>query len=84
MFSQNNPMVAAIISAGMKCLRDTLGTFETEVFISNIKQETFDYTEWRQSQPWMDISHEDMLERLSASDQKYKALIDQINKRSAT
>ena len=84
MFSQNNPMVAAIISAGMKCLRDTLGTFETEVFISNIKQETFDYTEWRQSQPWMEVSHEEMLKRLAASDQKHKTLVDQINKRSAT
>ena len=32
-----------------KCLSDNLGADETEVFISTILRERFDYTEWRKS-----------------------------------
>ncbi len=30
-----------------ECLIEKLGVVETEVFISTIKRESFDYTEWR-------------------------------------
>jgi hypothetical protein len=46
---------AAIMSAGMKCLRDGLGVLESEIFIATIKAEDINYTEWRQSQPWVNI-----------------------------
>ena len=33
----------------MKCLSDNLGAGETEIFISTILKERFDYTKWRHS-----------------------------------
>jgi hypothetical protein len=46
---------AALMSAGMKCLRDGLGVLESEIFIATIKAEDIDYTTWRQSQHWVNI-----------------------------
>jgi len=45
----DNIQTAAIMTAGMRLLRENLGLIETEVFIANIKQERFDYTEWREN-----------------------------------
>jgi hypothetical protein len=39
----------AIISAGLKLLREHLGALETEVFITKVTRKGFDYTEWRES-----------------------------------
>lgn len=36
-----------IIDRGLKCLSDNLGADETEIFISTILRERFDYTKWR-------------------------------------
>jgi hypothetical protein len=36
-----------IINDGMDCLLEKLGPLETEVFISNLLREPFDYTEWQ-------------------------------------
>ncbi len=36
-----------IMSDGYKCLLEKLGPVELGVFISTIKREKFDYTEWR-------------------------------------
>jgi hypothetical protein len=36
-----------IISEGIKCLTDKLGSVETEFFIFALKKNSFDYTEWR-------------------------------------
>ena len=36
-----------IMSEGMKCLVEKLGIVETEIFISNIIKESFDYTVWQ-------------------------------------
>ncbi len=36
-----------IIDRGLKCLSDNLGADETELFISTILRERFDYTKWR-------------------------------------
>jgi hypothetical protein len=38
----------AIISEGIKCLTDKLGSVETEFFIFALKKDSFNYTEWRQ------------------------------------
>ena len=32
---------------GMDCLVKTLGILETEIFISTLSRESFDYTEWQ-------------------------------------
>jgi hypothetical protein len=38
---------AVIRKEGMDCLLEKLGVLETEVFISNLLRERFDYTEWQ-------------------------------------
>jgi hypothetical protein len=39
--------VTVIKKEGMDCLVKSLGVLETEVFISSILRENFDYTEWQ-------------------------------------
>ena len=48
-----------VIERGMKCLSDNLGADETEVFISTILRERFDYTKW-QRQLFPDLSVEEL------------------------
>lgn len=36
-----------IMNDAMDCLLKNLGVIETEIFISAVKREKFDYTEWR-------------------------------------
>jgi hypothetical protein len=38
---------AVIMDDGISCLLKSLGAFETEVFISNLLKEPFDYTKWQ-------------------------------------
>jgi hypothetical protein len=38
---------AAILNDGMNCLLEKLGVIETEIFISHILREPFDYTAWQ-------------------------------------
>jgi hypothetical protein len=38
---------AAILNDGMDCLLEKLGILETEIFISHILREPFDYTAWQ-------------------------------------
>jgi len=61
---------SAIMSAGMKVLRDTLGTIEAEIFIANIKNPGFDYTKWRENL-WEDISLRELLNRAVKAEEKY-------------
>jgi len=53
---------SAIMSAGMKALRDSLGTVEAEIFIVTLKTKGFDYTEWRKTQPWYNAPIEQILD----------------------
>jgi len=39
--------ITAILNDGMECLLEKLGVIDTEIFISTINRENFDYTEWR-------------------------------------
>jgi hypothetical protein len=39
----------AIYSAGMKLLKENLGLIEAEIFISYLKRDRCDYTEWSQN-----------------------------------
>lgn len=37
-----------VIDRGLRCLSENLGVIETELFISTLLREQFDYTKWRQ------------------------------------
>jgi len=52
----------AIISAGMKLLREHLGLIETEIFISKVSRKGFDYTKWRENL-WEDLTLDEVFER---------------------
>lgn len=38
-----------VIDRGLRCLSENLGAKETEIFISTLLREKFDYTKWRQA-----------------------------------
>lgn len=38
-----------VIDKGLRCLSTNMGVKETEIFISTLLREKFDYTRWRQS-----------------------------------
>lgn len=46
---------SAIVNDGMNCLLEKLGAIETEIFISRLLREPFDYTAWQQEH-FADIS----------------------------
>jgi hypothetical protein len=50
---------AAILNYGMDCLLEKLGVIETEIFISHILREPFDYTAW-QKEHYADISVQEL------------------------
>lgn len=45
----DNMQNSAIVTAGMRLLRENLGLIEAEIFITAIKQDHFGYTEWREN-----------------------------------
>ena len=47
---------AAIMYKGMNYLLEKLGVLETEIFISNLLREPFDYTKWRRNNLYEDLS----------------------------
>ena len=66
----NNIQTSAIMSAGMKILRETLGIVEAEIFIANIKNPGLDYTEWRENL-WEDLTLHELLEHAAEAEEKY-------------
>ena len=40
---------SVIKKEGLECLIKTLGDLETEIFISSLIRESFDYTEWQKN-----------------------------------
>jgi hypothetical protein len=65
---------AAIMSAGMKLLRENLGLIESEIFMYNVKQGRFDYTKWRQHL-YEDMSLEELLRKASTFECEHPELI---------
>jgi hypothetical protein len=61
---------SAIISAGMKLLRENLGVLESEIFLATIGGNTFDYTKWRENL-WEDLSPAELFERAAKAEDKY-------------
>jgi hypothetical protein len=47
---------AVIMNKGMNCLLEKLGVLETEIFISHLLREPFDYTKWRRDNLYDDMS----------------------------
>jgi hypothetical protein len=47
---------AVIMNEGMRYLLEKLGTVETEIFISHILREPFNYTKWRCDTLYADMS----------------------------
>jgi hypothetical protein len=62
------------MTAGMKLLREKLGLIECEIFISNIKQDRFDYTEWRENL-YEDMTLEELVSRAVEFEQQHPELI---------
>jgi len=66
----NDVQTTAIISAGMKLLRENLGTIESEIFISKISANEFDYTKWRENL-WEDLTPRELFERAAETEKNY-------------
>jgi hypothetical protein len=54
---------SALLSAGMKTLRETLGSVRAEIFIALIKQKGFDYTDWRDDNLWVGLTADEISKR---------------------
>ena len=60
----------AIISAGMKLLREHLGSLETEIFISKVSRKGFDYTQWRENL-WEELTLDEVFKRAKKAQAQY-------------
>lgn len=67
---ERDVQTAAIISAGMKLLRDNLGAIETEIFITSISSNEFDYTKWRENL-WENLTARELFECAAKTEEKY-------------
>jgi hypothetical protein len=74
----NNAATEAIMNAGMKCLRDKLGIIETEIFITAIKDDDFDYTEWRRDNLFVGMSLEEMLDEASEFERDHRPVLRKV------
>jgi len=70
----DNIQTAAIMSAGMKLLRENLGLIESEIFICNLKQERFDYTEWSQNL-YENMSLEELFNKAAEFEREHPELV---------
>ena len=70
----DNIQTAAIMSAGMKLLRENLGLIESEIFICNLKQERFDYTEWSQNL-YEDMSLDELFSKAAEFEREHPELV---------
>ena len=61
---------SAIMSAGMKLLRENLGIIEAEIFITIIGSNKFDYTKWRENL-WEDLTPQALFEHAAKTEEKY-------------
>jgi hypothetical protein len=48
---------------GVNCLLKNLGALKTEIFISHLLREPFDYTKWRRDNLYADVSLRDLNRR---------------------
>ncbi|GHT67145.1 hypothetical protein FACS1894110_12100 [Spirochaetia bacterium] len=55
---------------GIECLLKTIGALETEIFISNLIKEPFDYTEWQRDH-FADMNMNEFLEKAAQYDREH-------------
>ena len=70
----DNIQNSAIMTAGMKLLRENLGLIESEIFLVNIKQDRFDYTEWRENL-YEDMSLDELLNNAASYMKEHPELV---------
>jgi len=65
---------AVIMSKGMNCLLEKLGVHGTEIFISHLLREPFDYTKWRRDNLYDDMSLQELNQKAAhyAKDHPFK------------
>ena len=73
MYKHRDSQTAAIVSAGMKLLKENLGVVESEIFITEVANNDFDYTKWRE-ELWEDITAEELFERARKTSEQYGVL----------
>ena len=63
-----------IMNKGMNCLLERLGVLETEIFISHLLREPFDYTKWREDNLYTEMSLHDLNQEAAqyAKDHSFK------------
>ena len=66
----SNVQTSAIMNAGMKILREHLGVIESEIFITNLGSNSFDYTKWRENL-WEALTPTELFERAATTEEKY-------------
>jgi hypothetical protein len=66
----SDTQTAAIMSAGMKLLRENLGVIETEIFITKIGSNDFDYTKWRENL-WEGLTPRELFDRAAKTTRDY-------------
>jgi len=68
---------AAIMNTGMSHLLEKLGVLDTEIFISTLLRESFDYTKWRRDNLYAEMSLRELNQKAAqfAKDQESARLI---------
>ena len=61
-----------VIDRGLRCLSANMGVRETEIFISTLLREKFDYTRWRQSFVDSIATFEDLYDLLKQTKEQSK------------
>ena len=61
---------SSIINAGLRLLRENLGALESEIFITHIGANKFDYTKWRVNL-WSNLTAAELFERAAATEDLY-------------
>ena len=67
-----NTSTIEVIDRGLRCLSENLGMRETEIFVSTLLRERFDYTKWRQSFVDSVKTFDDLDTLLAATEEKAK------------
>jgi len=52
----------ALLDRGIRCLNNELGILDAERFVALILREPFDYTEWRNSNLFIDMSIDEIID----------------------
>ena len=67
-----DPYTDAIMSIGMKALREALPVPDLELFLVKLRSEPFDYTEWRKDHLWAGMSAGEIIEQAAKNTKDYR------------